>query len=100
MKLENIKDKIDNYFDNVSAEEIIERFKQYGYTFVPIEESEYEVTVHSTKIINTLNQAVSYFGSFESSKDFKNDFDFSTNEIEDNDYSYDKGQESDISLAA
>ena len=100
MKLENIKDKIDNYFDNVSAEEIIERFKQYGYTFVPIEESEYEVTVHSTKIINTLNQAVSCFGSFESSKDFKKDFDYSKNEIEDNDYSYDKGQESDISLAA
>ena len=36
MKFEDVKQKIDDYFDNISSEEIIERFKNYGYKFVPI----------------------------------------------------------------
>lgn len=36
MKLNDVKDKIDNYFNNISGEEIIKQFEDLGYEFVPI----------------------------------------------------------------
>ena len=36
MKLDDIKEQIDAYFDAVSSEQIIEDFKNLGYNFVPI----------------------------------------------------------------
>lgn len=37
MKFENIKQKIDSYFETVKPEDIIEGFKSYGYKFEAID---------------------------------------------------------------
>lgn len=39
MKLSDIKDKIDAYFDKTPVEEIIKGFEELGYEFVPINDS-------------------------------------------------------------
>ena len=43
MKLANIKEKIDRYFETVSVDEIVNRFKELGYDFEFVVD-EYEVT--------------------------------------------------------
>ncbi|MCC6724996.1 MAG: hypothetical protein IT258_10835 [Saprospiraceae bacterium] len=49
MKLSDIKDKIDAYFDSVSPIEIVKRFEALGYEFEEIEEDNY-VELHASKI--------------------------------------------------
>lgn len=49
MKLEDVKEKIDAYFSNVSPEKVVEMFESLGYNFVPLDEEyvdeEYEVRI-------------------------------------------------------
>ena len=66
MNLEKFKDKIDNYFNKVTPEEIIERFEKYGYRFEPISESGYDIIVNSRDIKIELNQNETCFNSFNS----------------------------------
>ena len=40
MKLEDVKDKIDAYFNSVSADEIVKQFETMGYEFEQINELE------------------------------------------------------------
>lgn len=40
--LEMYKDQIDEYFDNTSPSEIIKRFEELGYEFIPIDTPEFE----------------------------------------------------------
>ncbi len=42
MKLEDYKEQIDAYFDNVSPSEVIKRFEELGYEFIPIDTPEFE----------------------------------------------------------
>jgi hypothetical protein len=39
MKLEDIKQQIDDYFDKITSEEIIKQFEELGYEFENIEEN-------------------------------------------------------------
>ena len=36
MKLENIKNKIDTYFDNITPEDLCEKLKKYGVKIINI----------------------------------------------------------------
>jgi hypothetical protein len=61
MKFENIKHKIDSYFEKVKPEEIIEGFKSYGYKFEAIDNDvDYQINISS------LNSH-SYISLFETS---------------------------------
>jgi len=40
--LEMYKDQIDEYFDNTPPSEIIKRFEELGYEFIPIDTPEFE----------------------------------------------------------
>lgn len=40
MRLTDIKDDIDAYFDSKTPEQILEGFKQLGYEFEPIEKEQ------------------------------------------------------------
>ena len=53
MKLDDVKEKIENYFDNVSSEEIIQICEEIG---IELEEEEKEIkdmTEIPSKILNT-----------------------------------------------
>ncbi len=58
MKLSDVKEKIDAYFDSVSPMDIVRKFEALGYEFEKIEE-ENAIEFHASKIKRTYKPFVS-----------------------------------------
>ena len=56
MKLDDIKEQIDAYFDAVSSEQIIEDFKNLGYNFVPINNQNIEKDIDQQQTLFLIRQ--------------------------------------------
>jgi len=100
MKLENLKHKIDSYFDSVTSEEVIEHLKGYGYSFEPIDESDYEVNLATFNTNIQINDIDTSFNSFESDKLIKECLMLLVEYIDKSDIFDSNSGESNYSLAA